>query len=408
MKVALVFFHPFSESMGSVVRVRELARSLEKHGLEVYIFTPYERSFDMSPSVHVVSIDNFINSVGLSKEFYRLTKFLYYSKAFAKFFSQRELQSDRIMSRLAKGVAGILRKKGVDIVQVEQDAPLPFGISLKRELGLPLVVDLHNLSSEELVAAGVLKGGSDHFLALQRRTMRYLAETDHVIVVSDEMRDYVIDSYGTRSSDISVVPPGGRVHVDERTIQRRANPIKVVYAGLVAHRERVNLFVESMPFIANHDKDMRFYITNKGEAVKEIKKLASKLGVNPNFFWYENYDAANDFLSTCHVGVLTSSNNVARRMGTPVKLFNYMSVGLPVVANDVGGWTEIIERENIGLLTSDDPKEFGEALISIVGDPKVMQEYALNELRLIEHKYNWDNSARTLLDVYEQLSSARP
>ena len=87
-----------------------------------------------------------------------------------------------------------------------------------------------------------------------------------------------------------------------------------------------------------------------------------------------------------------------------MKLFNYMSVGLPVVANDIGGWTEIIRREKVGLLTSDDPKEFAEALIDVVSNPKAMQEYAINGLELVNKKYNWNNSAQELLEVYEDLT----
>jgi len=405
MKVAFFFLHPFSESMGSVVRVRELSLSLEKYGVEVYIITPYEPSFDLSSNVHVVSMNSFINTVGLSKALYRLTRFFYYNKAFSILFSKSESQSNRVMVKIVRRIAKLLIEKGVDIVQVEQDVALPIGVGLRRETGLPLIVDLHNITSEELVAAGVLKRESEEFLSLQRRTEEYLAETHRVVVVSDYMRDYVVSNYGLSSAVVHVVPPGGRACVDRGVVEKRVMPIKVVYAGLVAYRERVDLFVRSMPFVMDCDGSVRFYITNKGDGVKRVKKLADKLGVNPRFFWYDDYGSVNRFLSTCHVGVLPSSNDVARKMGTPVKLFNYMSVGLPVVANDIGGWTEIIRHEKVGVVTSDDPKEFGEALVNIAGDPKVMREYAINGLELVKKKYNWDNSAQVLLEVYKDLTS---
>ena len=404
MKVAFIFLHPFSESMGSVVRVRELSLSLEKFGVEVYVITPFERSFDLSTNVHVVSMSDFINVVGLSKVLYKLTRFFYYNKAFPNLFSKSGLQSNKIMVKIIRGIAKLLIKKDVDIVQVEQDVALPIGVALRTEMGLPLIVDLHNITSEELVAAGVLKRDSDQFLALQGRTEKYLAETDRVVVVSECMREYVVANYGFSSAVVHVVPPGGRPCVDKGVVEKRVRPIKVVYAGLVAYRERIDLFVRSMPFVMDCDGTVRFYITNKGDEVKRIKKLAEKLGVNPKFFWYDDYESVNHFLSTCHVGVLPSSDDDARKMGTPVKLFNYMSVGLPVVANDIGGWTEIIRREKVGLLTSDDPKEFAEALISIVSNPKAMQEYAINGLELVEKKYNWDNSAQVLLQVYNDLT----
>jgi glycosyltransferase involved in cell wall biosynthesis len=405
MKVAFIFLHPFSESMSSVVRVRELSLSLEKFGVEVYVITPFERSFDLSANVHVVSMGNVFGRFGFSRGLYRLSRFFYYNRMFPTLFSKGGLESGKVLGGFLRKVARFLQENDVDVVQVEQDVALPVGVLLKEVTGLPLVVDLHNISSEELVAAGVLERGSDGFLSLQRRTGEFLGEADWVVVVSDLMRDYVVANYGLSRACVGVVPPGGRVLVDEGVVERRVKPFKVVYAGLVAYRERVDLFVKSMPFVEGFDDGVQFYITNKGEALKDVKRLAGKLGVCPNFFWFDDYELVNKFLSMCHVGVLPSSDDLARKMGTPVKLFNYMSVGLPIVANDIGGWTEIIKKEHVGLVTSDNPKEFGEVLIDLLSDLKVMQSCAISGLQLIAKRYNWDNSAQVLLQVYENLMS---
>lgn len=389
--------------MGSVVRVRELAFSLEQLGVEIYILTPYERSFDLSPKVHVVSTSGFLNLAGLSKTVYKLTKFAYYSKSFPTLFSKGDLQSNSILSWIIKGMAKLVREKDVDVVQVEQDVALPLGVGLKKLTELPLVVDVHNVSSEELVAAGIMQRGSKEFVALQERTKRLLGEMDRVVVVSECMQDYVVENYGLKFRNVCVVPPGGRRSVDKAVVERRVKPVKIAYAGLVAFRERVDLFVRSMPFVRKQEEDAEFFITDKGEAVGKIRKLASGLGVSPSFFWYDDHDEANRFLSSCHIGVLPSSDDMARKMGTPAKLFNYMSVGLPVVANDVGGWSEIIQKERVGVVTSDDPEDFGEALASVAGDAEAMREYAFNGLDLVESRYSWDASARVLLDAYDGL-----
>jgi len=390
--------------MGSGIRIRELSFGLEKSGAEVYVFTPYEQSFDLTRNVHVVSTNNLLNKVGLSRSLYRLTRFAYYNKAFPSLFSKVELQSNKIFDKMVRGMAKLLRVADVDVIQVEQDVALPIGIGLKRETGLPLVVDVHNISSEELVAAGVLEKDSDRFVALQNRTKKYLGGADRVVVVSEPMRDYAVEHYGLRSANIRVVPPGGRSFIDKAIVERRSKPVKIAYAGLVAFREHVDLFVRSMPFVSARDASVQFYITNKGEAVEKVKKLADGLGVKPVFVWHDDYGVAKQFLSTCHIGVLPSSGDVARKMGTPAKLFNYMSVGLPVVANDIGGWTEIIRKEKVGLVTSNDPKDFGEALASLAGDPRAMREYGFRGLELTESKYSWDNSAKILLETYEDLT----
>jgi len=90
-------------------------------------------------------------------------------------------------------------------------------------------------------------------------------------------------------------------------------------------------------------------------------------------------------------------------MGTPVKLFDYMSVGLPVVANDIGGWASLISEEKIGLTTGDDPRSFAEAIIELIMNREYAEECGRRGRRLVETKYNWDNSARIISDVYNKL-----
>jgi glycosyltransferase involved in cell wall biosynthesis len=399
--------HPFSDSFGSGVRVRELSVGLAKHGVEVYILTPYERSFDMLPNVHVVSIGGTTNACGISRAIYKASKFLYYTRFFPKIFSKTQHSPINPTSLFTRGIGKLLLNKGIDLIQVEQDAAVPFGISLKKATGLPLVVDIHNISSEELVASSVINRSSDEFHELQHATKQYLSQTDHTIVVSESMKDYVVRNYGLSYAEVSVVPPGGRLSVDKSFVKKREKRNWVVYAGLVARREHVDLFVKSIPTISKRNQTAQFYITNKGETVKAIKRLANELDVRPEFFWYHDYAQVNKFLASCTVGLIPSSNDVARQMGTPAKLFNYLSVGLPVIANEVDGWSAIIEREKVGRLAPDNPEEFGEAIASFLDDAEDIKECGINAIKLIAEKYNWTESARSLLHTYQNIISPK-
>ena len=400
MKVAFLLMHPFSESMGSVVRVRELALALETKSVESYIFTPYEQSFDLSTNVHVTSLSSFMNRFGVSSKIYNLSKALYYNQAFPSIFSKFTSNSNIVVAKIVNNIAKMIKDEAIDIIQIEQDAALPFALGLKEKTELPVVVDVHNISSEELVSVGLLERNSKKYAALQQATKFGLSTVDHVIVVSEVMKDYVTANYGLSRKNVSVVPPGGRSNVECLSGVKRGLPPKVVYAGVVASREHVDLFVKSIPVVLSKHPDAEFYITKKGEDIHCIKKLAQNLQVKPNFFWFNKYSELNNFLSSCDVGVLPSSSDLARRMGTPAKLFTYLSAGLPIVANDVGGWTDIIKNSHVGLLTPDDPKEFGAAIIDLLDNPQHRQEYALNGLELIARKYNWGKSAQILLDTY--------
>jgi glycosyltransferase involved in cell wall biosynthesis len=109
------------------------------------------------------------------------------------------------------------------------------------------------------------------------------------------------------------------------------------------------------------------------------------------------------FLASSHVGVHPSTNDTSARLSMPSKLFDYLSVGLPVVANDVGGWTEIVKSNDLGRITSDDPQEFAGGIIELLGDPEEITKCGRRGIEIIKNKYNWDASAAILAENYWKL-----
>lgn len=403
MKVAFIFLHPFSGSLGSTVRVRELAISLHKFGVTSYILTPYENSGTIAEGVDVVSIAGEMQKLGLSSYLYKIARSAYYNKFFVNHFLVNQKLQAKIARRLAKTIVSVLEKLDVDLVQAEQDVALPTAVEVREKTTLPLIVDLHNITTEELVAANVIKRESREFQALQQLFEGALHQADSVAVVSNEMNEYVATNYSIPSERAIVVPHGGRPRIDQ--IKEKMFPPRIVYSGLVAYREHVDLFVKSMPIIRDKLEETRFYITRKGDALGKVKKLARRLGINISYYWYPNKIDFYRFLSSCHVGVLPSTSDLARKMGTPVKLFDYLSVGLPVVTNNVGTWSNIVREEKVGIVTEDSPTDFASGVLELVQNRDLAEEYGLRALELVTSKFNWDNSASVLFNEYTKLLS---
>jgi glycosyltransferase involved in cell wall biosynthesis len=297
--------------------------------------------------------------MGASSQIYGFSRKLYYNKYFQVLGkSARDFALDGFSDKLLK----VLRTNATQILQAEQDFSLPACRKVKKFMGIPILADIHNITAEELVAAGVLERDGKEFRDLQHDTAENLSIADVVVVVSDLMKSYVEKEYHLPDSKVVVVPPGGRPRVKQIV---RSPEHKFVFSGLASYRENVELFVRSMPHVVRQCSD------------------------------------ANSFLSSCYAGILPSSNDLARRMGTPVKLFDYMSVGLPIVANDIGGWTKIISKHKIGILTDSEPERFADGIIKFINDYR--EEYAENALQLVTKEYNWDNSAIILLDTYNRL-----
>jgi glycosyltransferase involved in cell wall biosynthesis len=402
LTIAVFFPHPITGSLGSFRRVEEIATSLcSRLKTKINIYTPYERkSRVLSESVTVSQIPGYFSTLGLENVSYRLSKYVYYNRALSRKLLIRSLGFSK--SLLYENMVKLLSKDEVKAVQAEQDVSLPLALKLGEELDLPVVADLHNISAEELVAIGVLERNDKVYSDLQHQIGECLLGVDAVCVVSETMRDYVGSTYDVPSNRILLVPPGGRPRCETVTPGREGN--KVVFSGTVSYREHVDLFVRSLPLVKESVSKAEFYATRKGEDLDRIMRLCRTLKIDMRWVWFSDEKDLFRFLCECAVGVLPSSSDRARVMGTPIKLFDYMSVGLPVVANRVDGWSELIEHENVGILTRDEPKDFAQGILGLLQDEDLRAKCANNALEAVREKYNWDRLVEPLAKLYENLA----
>lgn len=88
----------------------------------------------------------------------------------------------------------------------------------------------------------------------------------------------------------------------------------------------------------------------------------------------------------------------------PIKLFEYMSAGIPVIASDFPLWREIIEGSGCGVLTNPfDPRAIGEAMAYLLLNPDAAEEMGRRGREAVSSLYNWNNEATKLLNLYRML-----
>jgi glycosyltransferase involved in cell wall biosynthesis len=109
-------------------------------------------------------------------------------------------------------------------------------------------------------------------------------------------------------------------------------------------------------------------------------------------------DQLYTFLSACDVCWLPLRDTGANRGRWPLKLSDYMAVGRPVVATDVGDLAEIVGRHELGVITRDNPDDFAAATLALLANPIRQQALGQSARRAAEEVFNWDR----LTDDLEQ------
>jgi glycosyltransferase involved in cell wall biosynthesis len=396
MRVGFLFSHPLTESLGSARRALSLATGLKEKGIEPIILTPFNRRRYIC-DIRVESVPNFLLNTGLERLAYKIAKGLTYNKVLYRIPLQRVTKG---MSR--KAILQAVKRLKIDVLQIEQEPTASFILSTSETFPVPLVLDFHGIWAEELVDAGVLARNNENYCSLQVLVEKIVSRMDAVLVMGEEMAKYVTHEYDAKPEKVHLIELGAKPFITKE-LPKKEKPIKVIYGGILSKDKNANLLLDSIPYVLRECKEVIFYLTRRGNLLKKVSRMKKKFGASIRDFWFDEERNLFDFMANCHVGALTLPNNLSYRMNPAAKFFDYMAVGLPVVANDIGGWTGIVEKEGVGILTKDDPESFAEGLLKITEDPRKYLEYSGKCLRLLEEKYNSNKIAEKLLRVYEAL-----
>lgn len=114
-----------------------------------------------------------------------------------------------------------------------------------------------------------------------------------------------------------------------------------------------------------------------------------------------------DYLSACDVLALPLSDTIANRGRWPSKINEYVAVGRPTVACDVGDVADLLRDNDIGLLARPDPDDFAARLDELLQDPARAQAMGARARETARTAYSQDAFADKLETFYHNTINAR-
>jgi glycosyltransferase involved in cell wall biosynthesis len=93
----------------------------------------------------------------------------------------------------------------------------------------------------------------------------------------------------------------------------------------------------------------------------------------------------------------------------PIKLFEYMAAGLPVICSDFPAFRSIVEGHRCGICVDPlEPSAIADAVGRLHRDPGLAAELGRNGRMAAERTFNWGSEERRLLDLYSRLGADGP
>ena len=125
---------------------------------------------------------------------------------------------------------------------------------------------------------------------------------------------------------------------------------------------------------------------------------------NVNFHGHVGRDEVKNIYSTVIAGLVTLQPKDNYIDSMPIKMFEYMSAGVPVIASNFPLWQGIIEGEKCGLCVDPmDNSAISEAIIWLQRNPEEAEKMGKNGRKAVESTYNWESESEKLLDLYKRI-----
>ena len=179
----------------------------------------------------------------------------------------------------------------------------------------------------------------------------------------------------------------------------------LIYVGGLAKIRGIEEIIKSIEFI-NPKYNIKLKLLGKfsdKEFEKVVKILDKKSKIE--FLGWVLPQEVNKYLLDADIGLVCLYPLRRFLTSFPVKMFEYMAAGLPVIASNFPLWKEIIEGNNCGICVNPlDAKEIARAIEYLIEHPEEAKKIGENGRKAVLEKYNWENESKKLVEVYKILS----
>lgn len=139
------------------------------------------------------------------------------------------------------------------------------------------------------------------------------------------------------------------------------------------------------------------FIGGEEKDLNELRAQSKNLN-NVIFFGRKPHLMIPQYLHAADILALPNSRTTEEsEYGTsPIKLFEYLAAGKPIVASDLPSIREIVSDKEVVFANPDDPQDFARAIKGIMGDPlyaKSLGEAAFKK----SSTFSWDQRAQSIL-----------
>lgn len=294
-----------------------------------------------------------------------------------------------------------------DIIHSSSALILP-SLIVSKAFNIPHFVEVHGVLSDDSKLVGV-----NVFIIKLMEVCEFLSYRISKLILTNSQgtKDSLILNKNIPSNKISIIPNGvnltlfKKMSVSKKSLGLDENNQYIVFVGNLAPWQGLDCLINSMPKVISNNIRAKLLIVGDGilknDLIKQVNKLKLEnfvifLGSVP----YEDVPRYINVSDVCVAPFIKSRDNFM----SPLKLFEYLACGVPVVTSNIRGAKELIENNGCGLLFNpDNCDELAESILIILNDKKLRDEMGERGRIAVVSGYSWESVAKKIESEYMKI-----
>lgn len=293
------------------------------------------------------------------------------------------------------------------------------GLVIKKVWKSKLILEVNGISQDErrLIEKKITK--KKKLSSIKIKFFEYFGifvfkKADAIIAVTQGIKNYLID-HGVDKTKVWVIGNGANTELfkpikDSKALKELKNRLHinndekiVLFVGYLAPWQGVEYFIYAAPLIIKEIQKTKFLIVGDGILKGKLESLTNELNMGYNIIFTGGvpYEKVPQYVNISDVCIVPK-----RKMRTgysPLKLYEYMACGKPVIATNIAGF-EILEQYNAGILVNpENSEELSNAIVKLLKNKQLREQMGANGRKLVVREYSWESTAKKTVDVFRNL-----
>ena len=213
-----------------------------------------------------------------------------------------------------------------------------------------------------------------------------LKKADLVVSVSEPLQRRA----RLRNSNCVIIPNGADLQYFQKSQELCREP-SLIYAGSIVEWCGLEIAIKGFSLLKKKIPGITMKIVGDGDCRPELEELVRSLSLQDKIFFTGKvpYKEMAELLCKSSVGLATLKPGRAAAFASPLKLFDYMAAGVPIIATDIGNIGRILRASDSGFPIKWDVDEFVQRTETMMINQNLWIHFHEKGLRYVKD-YDWN------------------